>query len=57
MAKTKRYDFRERGGVEKHLQKRGKKQKDQELQEEEFDANAWSELNYDDTDDEEEYCW
>lgn len=53
MSKTRRYDYRERGGVTNHMKKIGKKRAVRELQEDEFDPDAWSEYNYDE--DYEEY--
>lgn len=58
MSKTRRYDYRERGGVENHMKKRGKKIAVREMQEDEYDPDAWSELNYDEDEEEEgDYCW
>lgn len=59
MSKTRRYDYRERGGVENHMKKRGKKIAVRELQEEEeeFDPQAWSEYNYEDDEEEGDYSW
>lgn len=48
MSKTRRYDYRERGGVTNHMKKVGKKRTVRGLQEEEFDPDAWSEYNYED---------
>jgi len=57
MAKTKRYDYHERGGVTNHMKKVGKKRTMMQLEEDEFDPDAWSELNYDDEFEDEEYCF
>lgn len=54
MSKTKRYDYRERGGFTNHMKKIGKKRAVREMQEDEFDPDAWSEYNYEDEYDEEE---
>jgi len=48
MSKTRRYDYRERGGVTNHMKKVGKKRTVRGLQEDEFDPDAWSEYNYED---------
>ena len=48
MSKTRRYDYRERGGLTNHMKKVGKKRAVRELQEDEFDPDAWSEYNYED---------
>lgn len=48
MSKTRRYDYRERGGLTNHMKKVGKRRTVRGLQEEEFDPDAWSEYNYED---------
>ena len=53
MSKTRRYDYRERGGVTNHMKKIGKKRAVREMQEDEYDPDAWSEYNYEDEYDEE----